>query len=281
MRSRLLGIVLAASFPAFGSNRAPVTLHTGIEYTRVDGAPLLLDAAIPHGPGPFPAVIIVHGGAWVRGDRTIDVHPLFEPLSNAGFAWFSISYRLMTNVAQFGAAIEDVAAAIRFVKTHAAEYRIDPARIALIGESAGGQLAAMAALDPAPALKVRAVVAFYTPTDLPALAKNSDYVPQWVRDSLRGPFAPFIFARLAQLSPAEHISAAMPPFLLIHGTADPLVPFSQSSSMCSRMQSAGAACELYPVEGAGHGMRWWESSPGLAQAYKREMIRWLRAQLAG
>ncbi len=143
-------------------------IHKGIEYSRVEGMSLRLDASIPDGDGPFPAAIIVHGGGWVRGDRRIDVAPLFKPLSEAGIAWFSISYRLASDPLHFGVAIDDVTAAIRFVKDHAAEYRIDPDRMALIGESAGGQLAGMAASTSA----VRAVVLLYAPTDLVVAAQQ-------------------------------------------------------------------------------------------------------------
>ena len=156
-----------------------------IEYSRVAGAPLMLDAAIPRGTGPFPAVIIVHGGGWVRGDRRVDVQPLFQPLMEAGFAWFSISYRLMTDVTKFGDVVQDVEAAIRFVKSHAAEYRVNSSRIALIGESAGGQLAVIAAKAPSPELRVRAVVALYAPTDLLSLAQDSKYVPRWAHDNIQ------------------------------------------------------------------------------------------------
>src|SRR5690349_20392488 len=114
--------LLGASIGGIATPHNPVTMHRDIEYGRPAGVPLAMDAAIPDAPHPCPAVIVVHGGAWVRGDRRIDVRPLFDPLSDAGFAWFSISYRLMTDVTQFGAAIEDVKAAVRFVKSHAAEY---------------------------------------------------------------------------------------------------------------------------------------------------------------
>jgi acetyl esterase len=253
-----------------------------IEYAQAAGAPLYMDAAIPEGSGPFPAAIIVHGGGWVRGDRRIDPGPLFRPLTDASIAWFSIDYRLSSDISQFGAAIEDVQNAIRFVKAHAADYRIDPDRIALIGESAGGQLAAMAALDPAPGTRVKAVVALYAPTDLVKLAKDATFVPEQVRDSLRGtPVENLILARLGQLSPVDNIKADAPPFLLIHGTADSLVPFSQSRAMCERMKAAGASCQLYPVQGGGHGIRWWEEShPREAEAYKQVMVRWLREKLA-
>jgi acetyl esterase len=253
-----------------------------IEYGQANGAALFLDGNIPEAPGPLPAAIIVHGGGWVRGDRRVDVGPLFAPLSRAGIVWFSIDYRLSSDISQFGAAIQDVETAIRFVKANAREYRIDPDRIALIGESAGGQLAAMAALDPAPGADVAAVVALYAPTDLVKLAKTSDFVPKQIRDSLAGtPIEQLLLARLRQLSPIDNVKPGAPPFLLIHGTEDTLVPFSQSRAMCERMTGAGATCELFPVRGGGHGIRWWEAAhPTEAEAYKREMITWLKDQFA-
>jgi acetyl esterase len=258
---------------------AAVTMHHNIEYTRVGDAGLAMDAAIPQAGARVPAVIVVHGGGWVRGDRVVDVAPILPPLSDAGFAWFSISYRLMNNdAANFGAGVEDIQAAVRFVRAHAAEYHVDPDRIALVGESAGGQLAAMAALNPD--LKVRGVVALYAPTDLVTLAKTSDKVPEWVRDNLKGSaFETLILAGLKQFSPIEHVRRDMPPFLLIHGTADSLVPYEQSKAMCARIRAAGANCELFPVTGAGHGVRWWESDPAMAAPYKHEMVRWLKERL--
>jgi acetyl esterase len=250
-----------------------------IEFSRVEGVSLRLDASIPDGAGPFSAAIIVHGGGWVRGDRRIDVAPLFQPLADAGIAWFSIDYRLASDPLRFGVAAYDVEAAIRFVREHAGEYRVDPERIALIGESAGGHLASLAALNGGPS--VRAVVALYAPTNLVALAKNSDLIPAAIRDQLQGtPFESLIMGRLAQLSPIEKVRSGMPPFLLIHGTADSIVPFEQSRAMCARMLSVGADCEVFPVPGAGHGIRRWEASPSMEGPYKREMIRWLREELA-
>jgi acetyl esterase len=259
---------------------APEVLRD-VEYANTDGISLRFDASLPAKDQPSPAAILVHGGAWVRGDRRTDVAPLFEPLSDAGFAWFSISYRLATDPLQVGTATSDVEAAIRFIKSHAAEYRIDPNRIVLIGESAGGQLAAMAALGKAPGASVKAVVAFYTPTDLVSLARNSDLIPPGIRRQLNGtPFESFILARLAKLSPIESVHSGMPPFLLIHGTSDTVVPFEQSRAMCDSMKSVGAQCQLITVPGGGHGIRWWESSPSISQPYKREMIRWIQAQLS-
>lgn len=139
----------------------------GIEYSHPGRIHLRMDAHFPNGPGPFPAAILVHGGAWLVGSRRFDVKPLFKPLSGAGFAWFTISYRLarkaplrgsLIDSAKIANGIEDVLNAVQFVRDHAAEFHVDPNRIALIGESSGAQLASMAAIRGAP---VKAVVAFY------------------------------------------------------------------------------------------------------------------------
>src|ERR1051325_9935835 len=187
MNSRLwASAILVASCAGAAPAGPHITMFRDIEYARYGDQTLAFDAAIPDSGAPTPAVIVVHGGGWVRGDKRVDVEPLLAPLSDAGFAWFSIDYRLVNDITQFGAGIDDVKAAIRFVRAHAAQYRIDPDRIALVGESAGGQLAAMAALDRAPDLRVRGVVGFYSPTDLVSLAKNSRQVPQWIRDNVQG-----------------------------------------------------------------------------------------------
>ena len=115
-----------------------------VEFARPGGFALTLDAKTPDGNGPFPAVIIVHGGSFSRGNKRTYVTPLFELLSSAGFAWFTINYRLAPDH-QFPAAVEDVESAVRWVRTNAAKYHVDARRIALAGESAGGYLVAYAA----------------------------------------------------------------------------------------------------------------------------------------
>jgi alpha-L-fucosidase 2 len=244
-----------------------------IQYGRAGGEGLLLDAEVPAGRGPFPAAIIVHGGAWVSGDRRLNVQPLFAPLAAAGFAWFSISYTLARDPTTFGSAVSDVEQALRWVVGHAAEYSIDPARIVLIGESAGGQLAAMAALG-GNAPPLAALVCFYAPTDLERLAATSDRIAPGIRGALAAtPWARLLLARLKDLSPIHHVRPDMPPLLLIHGTNDALVPFDQSEEMCRSVRRLGAGCDLVAVRGGGHGLRWWEQS-GLT-TYKRLLTDWL------
>ena len=250
-------------------------VRRSIEYCQAGNTRLLMDSYTPPGKGPFPAVIIVHGGGWVTGDRRLSVEPLFEPLTEAGFAWFSISYRLANEVTVFGAAIQDVENAVLYVRSHAGEYDVDPNRVALVGESAGAQLASMAALAPTLRDMVKGVVALYSPSDLVTLARTSDRVPPELRRAVEGsPWGGFLLAGLQRLSPIYNIRADMPPFLLIHGTADSLVPFEQSERMCERMRETGASCELYPVKGGGHGIRWWDHMNGMT-GYKQAMVDWL------
>jgi alpha-L-fucosidase 2 len=257
-----------------------------VEYARAGKVSLRFDAHIPNGPGPFAAVILVHGGAWVMGDRTNNVQPLFQPLSDAGFAWFSISYRLAGEVArnpvgaamQLGTAESDVRKAVAFVREHAAEYRVNPDKIALLGESAGGQLAAMAALRPGADSAVQGVIAFYTPSDLATLARTSSMIPDGVRDAVKGTlFDDLLMAGLNEFSPINAVSASSPPFLLIHGTDDNVVPFAQSERFCGKLRESGVACELYSVKGGGHGIRAWESLR--LTDYKSSMVRWLQRTL--
>jgi acetyl esterase len=272
--------IMSTAFQARAAERPRAEVIQDIQYAKVDGLSLQMDASLPRGKTNSPAVIIVHGGGWVGGSRRATVAPLFQPLTDAGFAWFSISYRFATSAIQFGVAIDDVQSAIRFIKSHAAEYRIDPSRLALIGESAGGQLASMAIFRGGPDVAVKAIVALYMPSDLVSLAKTSDYVPSSIRNQVRGTtWEGLVLAGLSQLSPINNVHGNMPPFLLIHGTSDTLVPFSQSVDMCQRMKAKGGSCELFPLQGGGHGIRWWESYPDLAAAYKAKLVSWLQAQL--
>lgn len=281
--ARLLAALLAVA------SLAGARALQDVEFSNAGGQRLLLDAYIPDGAGPFPAAILVHGGAWVTGDKRGTVRPLFDPLAQASFAWFSINYRLLaardpaallspSSVAALAGAVEDVHAAAAFVRSRAADYNIDPRRLALIGESAGAHLVSMAALKSPPGAAPQAVVAFYGPSDLVALLESSGRIPAALRQAVSGsPAAAVLTAGLRDLSPRTWVRSDAPPFLLIHGTADALVPYQQSVEMCAALQAAGAACELFPVQGAGHGMLFW-NRPGM-NAYQQHMVAWLRANL--
>ncbi len=261
-----------------------------VEYAQAPGQALRLDGYIPDGPGPYPAAVIVHGGAWVTGDKSRSVRPLFQPLADGGVAWFSINYRLargsdptslisLEGLASLTGASDDVRNAVEYVRAHATELNVDPNRIVLIGESAGAQLASMAALRPSPGKPVQAVVAFYSPSDLVKLVDTSARIPELLRRAIKGsPLETMLMTGLKQLSPQTWVTKDAPPFLMIHGTADMLVPYEQSEGMCGALRGSGSNCELIAVNGAGHGMNFWEGQPPM-MAYKTQMMTWVKDHL--
>jgi alpha-L-fucosidase 2 len=251
-------------------------VQSDIEYGKAGDESLLLDACVPDGAGPFPIAIIVHGGGWSGGDKARDMSLLFKPLTDAKFTWFSINYRLAPKY-RFPACIEDVEQAIRWVKKHAAEYKGDPQRIALIGESAGGHLVCLAAARAKDDTRVAAVVGFAAPTDLEADAVrrgnvstsfknvfNRENLDETTRDMLR------------DASPIKYLKADMLPFLLIHGTDDKSVLYSQSVIFQKQLKELGVQCEIITIEKGAHGMKNWEK---LDTNYKEKMIAWLERTL--
>ena len=277
-------IVMLAACGAHGRSLVDV------EYAQVQGQALRMDGFVPEGAGPYPAAIIVHGGAWVTGDKARSVRPLFKPLTDSNVAWFSINYRLargaspeslvsLDGLAALTSASDDVRSAVDYVRAHATEWNVDPNRVVLIGESAGAHLASMAALRPGPAKPVQGVVAFYSPSDLVNLVETSPRIPDMLRNLLKNsPFATMLMAGLKQLSPQTWITKDAPPFLMIHGTADSLVPVQQSETMCGALRGSGATCELFEVPGAGHGINFWEGQASM-MAYKAKMMDWLKSLL--
>lgn len=252
-------------------------LRKDIEYGRVEGVSLKLDAFVPEGPGPFPTAILVHGGGWEGGDKQTYITYIFEPLSQAGFTWFSIDYRLAPKH-PFPAAVDDVQRAIRFVKENAKQYKVDPDRIALIGESAGGHLVSYVGARHNPRTAVHAVVSFYGIQDFVSFTAHHGGTQKNMSQFLEVERLKYdTVAKLIGASPIAFVNAGMPPFLFIHGTGDKSVPFQQSVDMCDAMKAKGGTCEIIPVEGV-HGMDHWEPDPNL-HVYKQQMVDWLKKTL--
>ncbi len=253
-------------------------LHKDIEYANVDGVHLTLDACVPEGIGPFPAAILVHGGGFVAGDKQEYITYIFQPLSDAHFVWFTINYRLAPKY-KFPAATDDVERAIQYVKAHASEYKVDPSRLALIGESAGGHLVSYVGARNRPAARVAAVVSMYGIHDFVSRAVKMAGQPSEALSSFLGvdQLNAGTAAILANASPVLYVTKEMPPFLLIHGDKDEEVPYEQSVEMCDQMKKNGAHCDLITVN-AGHGMDTWEPHPEL-QWYKQALVDWLRKTL--
>jgi alpha-L-fucosidase 2 len=194
--------------------------------------------------------------------------------------WFTIDYRLAPQH-RWPAQIEDLNAAIRWVKDNARRYKVDPRRVALVGESAGGHMVAYAAAKNRGKEAVAAVVCFYGPTDL----EKREIERQGPHKNLRqllgiSDLGEPARKALREASPITWVHRGMPPVLFIHGTADQAVPFEQSPAMCEAMKKVGGKCEVVRVEGAPHGIGAWEKSPEF-QAYKGKMIAWLKQALGG
>jgi acetyl esterase len=257
---------------------ARTTDLTNVAYAQPDGTLLTLDAHIPDGPGPFPAAVLVHGGGWIAGDKQQYITYIFQPLTDAGFAWFSINYRLAPKYA-FPAPTDDIESAIAFVQKNAAKYKVDPHRLALIGESAGGHLVSYVGAHDGSKMGIAAVVSLYGIHDFISACAAWKPIPTEIFQlfhisSVDAGTAPI----LIRASPVVYVKREMPPFLLIHGSKDEDVPYQQSVEMCQKMKAVGAPCDLITIDGAPHGMDHWESRPEFLW-YKKALVDWLTKTL--
>ncbi|WP_308295976.1 alpha/beta hydrolase [Streptomyces sp. ISL-96] len=251
-----------------------------ITYATTPGyRPRLLDVHAPASEDPVPAVVWIHGGGWLDGDRrypppTVPVTLLHGSILGAGLALVCIDYRHSLE-APFPAQLHDVKAAIRYVRKYAGDFGIDPERIGVWGESAGGHLAALAGLvtpgsPSGQALEgnegvreghsaVQAVVDWYGVSEIGALLSHP-MPPMPPGVEFPDPYAALLggtaeerpeLARVA--SPVTYAEGSTPPpFLLVHGTQDALVPYSQSEVLAKALREVDGDVTLQPVDGADH-----------------------------
>lgn len=234
---------------ALAAPAAPVgDVRRDIEYGTANGKRLLLDAYVPAGEGRRPAVVMIHGGGWRFGDKA-SWRPEAERLAARGWVAFSINYRL-DEPSVFPAEIDDVQAAVRWVRANASEYGVDPNRIAAIGESAGGHLTAMLATLGDGGARIRAGAAWSPPTDLTALAGSRG--DGWARPLL-GCTRETCPDTLGQSSPVNHVDGNDAPLYIAHST-DELVPLSQAQSMADKLKAAGVEHRLDVFPGSRHAL---------------------------
>lgn len=251
--------------------------------------PLRLDLRVPPGPRPAPVIVWIHGGSWRTGSR-LDLPAPLAAAGFAGrilrrsYALAAVEYRL-SREAVFPAQLHDVKAAIRWLRAFAGELGLAPDRFAAWGESAGGHLAALAGLTGSPAARpvpggsgpelegdnglpgvpsaVQAVVDWYGPVDLvgderhwaaaraaghPHAAGDGEAPDEWLLGGRRSERR----AEAAVASPVRYAHPGAPPFVCVHGTADPIVPYAQSELLASALRAHGVRCDLHPVPDAGH-----------------------------
>jgi acetyl esterase/lipase len=236
-----------------------------VTYSTMDGAALKMDVFYPAtAPAPWPLVIYVHGGGWETSDKG-EATGFFKltGMQDQGFLLASIDYRLAPKY-KFPRQIQDVKCAVRYFRAHAAEYNLDPNKIGLWGGSAGGHLVALAGTSDSSAgwdvgeyldqsSRVQAVVDMFGPTDLTRGSAKAGIQAQLQKDvfgstSDSDPI-------LAAASPVTYVTADDPPFLILQGDADMLVPLEQSQILYDKLHAAGVPSELIVVRFAGHGFQ--------------------------
>jgi acetyl esterase/lipase len=253
-------IALAAS--ARAADEPKVATANDLVYSKVGETELKLDLARPlEGDGPFPAVLVIHGGAWRGGSKDSNRRQLGE-FARRGYVAISPQYRFCPKET-FPAQVTDVKAAVRWLRAHAEEYKVDSEHLGAIGYSAGGHLSLMLGLTgpddglegevtaDAPSSRVQAVVNYFGPTDL-AADDYGDVSKGLIKDFLGGTPAEKPEAA-AKASPLTFVTKDDPPVLTFQGTKDPLVPYTQAFKLTDALTKAGVPGRVELLVGAGHG----------------------------
>ncbi len=237
------------------------TVERDVTYCTMDGVALKMDIYYPDSANePWPVVIYVHGGGWVSGNKSAGAGMEDQPaLTAAGFLMVSINYRLAPEY-QFPAMIEDVKCAVRSLRAHADVYNLDPERVGAYGGSAGGHLVSLLGTSDTDAgwevgeyleqsSRVRAVVDMFGPADLAV----SGFIAHSDNEAVVFGVTQDGDPRLVEASPVTYITPDDPPFLILQGEADTVVPPEQSQEFYDRLTAAGVEATLVMVKNAGHG----------------------------
>jgi acetyl esterase/lipase len=235
---------------------SPAVRQERVTYASPEGQPQAMDLYLPQAPelARAPGVITIHGGSW-RNGTAADQAELNRYLAARGYVVAAIDYRLSPQW-RFPAAVDDVRAAVAYLKAHAAELGLDPTRLALLGRSAGGQLALLAAYTPADSA-IRGVVSLYGPADLvygynhpsnPAVLDSTAVLTDYLGGSPTTAPAAYEAA-----SPINFVGPQTPPTLLIHGERDDLVSVVQSERLDAKLAAAGRPHLFLRFPWANHG----------------------------
>lgn len=249
----------------------------GIVFARPGGVPLTVDVYRPMKPGRYPAVVQIYGGAWQRGAPG-DFSGFARYLAARGYVVFAIDYRHAPRW-RWPAQRDDVRAALAWVRAHAAEYDADASRMALLGRSAGAQLAMVAAYEPG-APPVRAVVSLYGPVNL-AEGYRTPPRPDPLR--VRGVLEAFIGgtpselpARYREASPISYATRRLPPTLLVYGGRDHIVEPRFAAALHARLRATGTVSALLMIPWSEHAFDAVPSGPGaqLALFHVEQFLAW-------
>jgi len=235
-------------------------IRPNITYLTAGGHANTLDVWSRRGvQGPQPTVIFIHGGGWTGGTKEAGIGFLL-PYIAMGWNAVNVDYRV-ARVAKAPAAVVDCLCALRWIAANSKQYNIDLNRLVLTGDSAGGHLSLTTGMIPAsaevdglcpgpPLPKVAAVVDFYGITDVNDLLDGPNkqtYAVQWLGD------VPNKEEVAKHSSPLEYVRAGLPPIMIIHGDADPTVPYQHSVRLKAALDKAGVSNEFYTVPGGRHG----------------------------
>jgi acetyl esterase/lipase len=262
----VLSAAIAQQFSQSARLPAGTIVHRDLPYVTGGHERQKLDLYLPKSEKKLPVIIWIHGGAWLAGSKADGV-----PLDYVadGYAVASINYRLSQD-AVFPAQIQDCKAAVRSLRANAQKYNLDPNRFGAWGSSAGGHLAAMLGTtgdvntfdlgeNLSVSSRVQAVVDYFGPTDF--LQMEAHRLPSgMIHNSPDSPESKLIGGniqdnpeKVAKANPITYITKDDPPFLIIHGDKDPLVPHHQSELLEAALKKEGVPVSFYTVKGGGHG----------------------------
>ena len=258
-----------------------------VVYSTAGGQELKMTLMVPWNQKVSrPLVVFVQGSAWTRPDVNFEI-PQLSQLARMGYVVATIDHRSAAEGHPFPAYLQDTKTAIRFLRAHAAEYGIDPSRVCIYGTSSGGNTALLVGLtgdDPQfktgeyaqQSDSVQLVVACFGPANLKhmiALTSQMDSESKHLMLGLAGGKDPHRI--MEAMSPVNYVlpGKAYPPFFLLHGDADKLVPYEQSLEMLQTLQAAGVDARMARVHGAPHEGSFW------SEALVAEIFRYIREKL--
>lgn len=272
---RLHPFILADAFRGIPSSQVRYTPN--IQFAAPDRVPLSLDIYRPLQVGEYPAIVVLYGGGWQSGDPS-DHADFSRYMAGRGYTVFAIAYRHAPRY-QFPAQLDDVRAALTFIQQHATEYETDITRIALLGRSAGGHLAMLAAYQP-DALPVRAVVSYYGPFNLTQGYKNP---PKPDPLNVRAVLEAFLGGspderpeQYVKASPISYVTRPLPPTLLVHGSRDHIVQVRFARNMYKHLCATGSTAILLEIPWAEHAFDAIFHGPSnqLALYYTERFLAW-------
>ncbi|HEX3725921.1 MAG TPA: prolyl oligopeptidase family serine peptidase [Pirellulales bacterium] len=264
--NRIAFALLMLAAAGIARAESPFEQTKNVVYGEADGVGLVMDVFTPKEKANGLGIIDVASGAFYSDRGKIEDHRrarVYDIFCGKGYTVFAVRPGSITKFS-LGEMDTHLKQAIRYVKEHASDYKIDPHRLGITGGSAGGHLASLAAVTADESTAVKAAGVFFPPTDFleyrgakldanAELSKVDDRIKRFVYVTGSGPASTSeLIEALTKISPARRVTEKAPPFLIIHGDADPLVPLDQSEKLIAALKAANVPAELIVKKGGGH-----------------------------